>query len=47
MGIVYEATRQGDGERVALKMMNHQLVYRPRGDSPLSRRGERVAVLGS
>ena len=29
MGVVYEATRMVGGERVALKMMNHTLLYRP------------------
>jgi len=29
MGVVYEAERSANGERVALKMMNHRLVYRP------------------
>jgi serine/threonine protein kinase len=27
MGVVYEATRVATGERVALKMMNHRLIY--------------------
>jgi serine/threonine protein kinase len=29
MGIVYEATRLATGEIVALKMMNHRLLYQP------------------
>jgi hypothetical protein len=29
MGIVYEATRVATGETVALKMMNHRLLYQP------------------
>ena len=29
MGIVYEAARLDSGETVALKMMNHRLLYRP------------------
>lgn len=29
MGIVYEATRLDRGDTVALKMMNHRLLYRP------------------
>jgi eukaryotic-like serine/threonine-protein kinase len=29
MGIVYEATRLATGETVAMKMMNHRLVYQP------------------
>ena len=34
MGIVYEAIRIEDGERVALKMMNHGLLYQPKADAP-------------
>ena len=29
MGVVYEATRLATGETVALKMMNHRLLYQP------------------
>jgi serine/threonine-protein kinase len=29
MGIVYDATRLATGDRVALKMMNHRLLYQP------------------
>ena len=29
MGVVYEAVRHSDNETVALKMMNHRLLYRP------------------
>jgi CRP-like cAMP-binding protein len=42
MGVVYEATRHATGESVALKMMNHRLIYQP---SSLRRFRREAAVL--
>ena len=44
MGVVYEATRLATGEKVALKMMNHRLIYQL---TALRRFRREAAILGT
>jgi CRP-like cAMP-binding protein len=45
MGIVYEAVRISGGDTVALKMLNHRLLYQPRGVQRFKREAEALASL--
>jgi CRP-like cAMP-binding protein len=45
MGIVYEAVSLDEGRRVALKMMNHRLVYQPRALQRFQREADTVKLL--
>jgi CRP-like cAMP-binding protein len=45
MGIVYEAVRLVDGERVALKMMNHGLLYQPKAVQRFQREADTLSSL--
>jgi CRP-like cAMP-binding protein len=45
MGIVYEAIRIEDGERVALKMMNHGLLYQPKAVQRFQREADTLSSL--
>jgi predicted Ser/Thr protein kinase len=45
MAVVYEATELATGERVALKMMSHRLVYQPGAFSRFEREARIVEVL--
>ena len=45
MGIVYEAVRLVGGERVALKMMNHRLLYQPKAVQRFQREADTLSSL--
>jgi CRP-like cAMP-binding protein len=45
MGIVYEAVSTEEGRRVALKMMNHRLVYQPRALQRFQREADTIKSL--
>jgi len=45
MGIVYEAASAADGQRVALKMMNHRLLYQPRALQRFQREADTLKSL--